>query len=574
MISKLKFYLIPIGILISLLCFLWPNFALAGEEPDWTISYGWDNFEVNEGGSYDFSLNTIGHGRYQWPGGVAYGDIYKGELNNAIIINGAFLGESGDNTEKNSWPDYGNYFVVIYDTANLSGDDISRIRSWFQNEEAYPPSHWGIINFEVIKEGVPLYTQVLSDYPSLGQTDTWNGLPYAYATLEDKYDCGWTIADCGCTITSMIMLGRYYDIEVAVDNSDVDPGNINTWLTSNNGYTFGGNLWWGKAIEYLGSIENNVKKTRLSFDYYNEPSTSSRIDNYLTSAKPIIAKSKKFAHYFIIDDKDNNVYKVKDPLWYNTETLDDVKDIVNHVQDYDNYFDTANLFSFLEEPEPIAASIYLYLASPAELLVTDPLGRRLGRDPLSGIDYDEITDAGYTEEGPILSSDTPIDPDEIHEGRIIYIHSPINGNYDIKVIGTDSGAYTLDFLIYDDAGESFVASFEKITAPDVVSDYSLNYSTDPEEPVEIEEGITLDDTIEDVKISYDLGWITKKWVEALLIAKLRIAKRLEQKGRIRLERAVLKLFIGEVKFFHKRGHINDQTKELLINDTQYIIEHL
>jgi len=285
----------------------------------------------------------------------------------------------------------------------------------------------------------------------------------------------------------MVMLGRYYDIGIAIDSNNVDPGNINTWLTNNKGYELNGDLRWGNTIEYLGFIDERTGKKMARLDFkpktdFNVSSASPRIDNFLALAKPIVARSKTFGHYFVIDGKIkagtiDYTYTLKDPTWYNTKRLNQPKNLIEHIQGYNNHFDTANLFSYLETPKPITASIYIHLASPAELLITDPLGRKLGKDPTAGIVYDEIPDSIYTQEGPIVSSDTPLDPNEIPESKIIYIPSPIDGEYDIKVIGTDSGSYTIGLSLYDDNGNSKDIAKEGNTITNDIQEFKLDFST-------------------------------------------------------------------------------------------------
>ena len=349
----------------------------------------------------------------------------------------------------------------------------------------------GNVDFEV--KLVPLYTQVRSPYPSDLETDEWDGLQYGSGNYTDCLDLDFnfsTIRRCGCAITSMVMLGRYYDIDIGIDNSNVDPANINTWLINNKGYTNDGRLYWGKGIEYLGFVENGIKKTRLSFDYYNEPFGSFRIDNALSLAKPIIAYSIKFGHYFVIDNKLVTTYRIKDPAWYNTKTLNDTEDLANKIRDYDNYFDKANIFNYLEIPKPITGSIYFYLASPAELLIIDPLGRKLGKDPINNIIYSEIPEGSHTTEGPIITSEIPLT--EIHEIKVIYIATPLEGKYGIKIIGTDVGSYTMETLAYDESGNSKDIIQRGNTAINNIQEFELDYSSQTIRQTEIYRLVKID----------------------------------------------------------------------------------
>ncbi|MFQ6119553.1 MAG: hypothetical protein ACE5KE_06680, partial [Methanosarcinales archaeon] len=353
----------------------------------------------------------------------------------------------------------------------------------------------GNVDFEV--KLVPLYTQVRSPYPSWMETERWFNKRYGtgdYGCIDIEYGYP-TIRSCGCAITSMVMLGRYYNIDTAINSSNVDPGNINTWLTNKGGYTSDGRLWWGKGIEYLGFVENGEKKKRLSLDYWNAPFGSPTIDTYIDSAKPATTYSSYYGHYFVIDNKIKiglGTYTTKDPYWYNTKTLNDNRDIPNYIQDYNNRFATANLFSYLTPPQKITSSIYLYLSSPAELLITDPLGRKLGKDPIADILYNEIPDGNYTKEGPIVTSDIPLEPGDVQESRVVYIPYPIDGEYDIKVIGTESGGYTTGLLVYDQNGQSKDITQEGNTTVNNIQEFELNYYSQIIEQTEVYRIVDID----------------------------------------------------------------------------------
>ena len=392
--------------------------------------------------------------------------------------------------------------AIIIRTGLIDGQYHWRARAVDSQGNASQWQEFGIagnMDFEV--KLVPLYTQVESDYPSREATRIWSRLNYGIGYYSDcltkknpsdpndptMYS---NIARCGCAITSKVMLGRYYGINIGIDNNDVDPANINNWLTDNNGYTNDGRLYWGKAIEYLGFVENGVKKVKLSLDYFNATFTLPVVENYIASAKLAISYSSKFGHYFIVDGKikDGQVdtYTIKDPRWYNTKTLNQSENLANEIRGYNNYFDTVNLFSYLETPKKLTASIYLYLSSPAELFVTDPLGRKLGEDPILNLTYNEIPSGSYTQEGPIITSDTPLDPNQIHKTKAIYISTPIEGNYDIRVIGTNIGSYELNTFTYDNQGNSLTQTSIGNTQTNLNIDYNLNFTPDAPEDIVIQ----------------------------------------------------------------------------------------
>jgi hypothetical protein len=305
----------------------------------------------------------------------------------------------------------------------------------------------------------------------------------------------------------MVMLGRYYGIDTAINSTSVDPKNIDAWLKINKGYTNDDGLYWSKAVEYLGSVATTTGKTRVRFDFnektdWNVSSSSPRIREFLDSAQPIVVKSEKFGHYFIIDGALADTNTVKDPRWFNTKTLNDTRTIANRneVQDYDNFFDVANLFSFREIPKILAGSIHIAIASPVELLITDPQGRKTGKDPVADILYDEIPDAVYGEESGIATSDEPLNQSQLHVSKEIHIQNLLEGNYELAVIGTGSGTYALDALIYDNEGGSRAAAFTGITETNQIMDFAIAFDPDTPENISM---LPFDDIFPEANIFFD-----------------------------------------------------------------------
>jgi hypothetical protein len=108
-----------------------------------------------------------------------------------------------------------------------------------------------------------------------------------------------------------------------------------------------------------------------------------------------------------------------------------------------------------------------------ELFVTDPKGRSLGIDPETGWEIQEIPDANYYHEESI--SGAP-------ETKVIEILSPAGGSYTVKVIGTDTGSYTLNYEGYFESGS--LGSLQVMTgqiASGVVHEYEISYTPVPYE---------------------------------------------------------------------------------------------
>ena len=473
--------------------------------------------------------------------------------------------------------------AAIFSDILISGQYHWRARAIDEQGASSDWLHFGYggsfdLDYDFKIKTVPLYTQVESQYPPRLPEDEWAGKDYIYGATF--YSCSpgtrATIAKCGCAITSMVMLGRYYDINQGIDNSDSNPANINNWLRDNKGYS-GSNLYWSKAIGYLGFREINSQgatttKVRLSHDYYNAiPATQGAvIDDYIMANKPAVAFSSTYGHYFVVDSKiktdlsgDKYTYGIKDPVWYNTRTLDEEKSIIGKVQNYHNTFAKANLLSYLEEPKKIAKLINVRLASPAELLITDDLERKLGKDPVTNTIYNDIPDAVYTEEGPIVSSEAPINVEDYHAVKVAYIPSPIAGGYNIQVIGTGQGSYTVTSLIYDNNGNSYSQTITGETQTNQSDEYNLNFTPDNPDDIIIEPvEITTEKFVALFKEKVSSSHMPKL-LKKRLKSRMYIAEKLIKKDRIRAAKAILDSITRMINRRVNRGITPEEGEELI-----------
>ncbi len=313
----------------------------------------------------------------------------------------------------------------------------------------------------------------------------------------DGYNCGRTIENCGCLITSATMLLKYFSNP---HQNDVTPLTLNEWLKANNGYSLSGNLDKNKVAEYASY--------QVKYDQFSSNNTSDNynavIDFINNQGLPVIARGargrggRNTEHFLVIDNALVNLqFFVKDPYWYNTKKLDEAAtDNPNKIRDYDNHFDGLRIF---KPGDGIAqSSLTIELGSPAELLLTDSFGRRLGKDPITGIEYNEIPKGSYLVEN--IDDATDESPIYSHDNKVAYIETPLDGQYDIKVIGTDTGNYSLDILIYDNQGGSQRQTFSGNTEQNLTTEYNLNYTPNQSENIIIE---PIDNIPPEAKIFFD-----------------------------------------------------------------------
>lgn len=84
--------------------------------------------------------------------------------------------------------------------------------------------------------------------------------------------------------------------------------------------------------------------------------------------------------------------------------------------------------------------MWIGLASPAELLITDSQGRRLGHNPTTGETFNEIPGGTYSCDGinnPLSDAETA------HCEKVLYIQNPEDDVFSLQVIGTGAGDYDL-----------------------------------------------------------------------------------------------------------------------------------
>jgi hypothetical protein len=247
-----------------------------------------------------------------------------------------------------------------------------------------------------------------------------------------------TIKEKGCALTSAAMLLTYFGISV-------DAKTLNDYLLGlgePDGYGPVG------AVNWLGVLQRAAQDNqRLTFRK-NTHATPQDLRNRICRFGPQIVQVKGKQHFVVVtglNDEETD-FTIADPADPNGRK----NGLLN--RDYDG-FNSVREFGPASQPtfdEVLLAELH----SPAELLLTDPLGRQVGFDPVSGGVFDEIPDANYDSSGygVVLDDETIAEPDPLW--KELYVHLPTDGEYVVQVSGTGSGSYTLNLLGYDRAGRS------------------------------------------------------------------------------------------------------------------------
>jgi hypothetical protein len=140
---------------------------------------------------------------------------------------------------------------------------------------------------------------------------------------------------------------------------------------------------------------------------------------------------------------------VRHSIWYKTTDLDAPKDTANHVQDYNNTKVSGRVFEFQGNLIPVSRAIQINLGSPAELLLTDSQGRKLGKNPATGIEYNEIPNGVYYEQAAVYSESLENSNKPPHVTKILFVDDVSDDVYTLEVLGTGSGEYYLSVYTND-----------------------------------------------------------------------------------------------------------------------------
>lgn len=414
---------------------------------------------------------------------VLRGEVEEANTPLALEVEVKKMGEEFDetNTVISEFSDESELSVVVSDLidhADLYDGNNEADFKWQARviEEEGNASDWvefGDDETDFSIKAVPLVTQVESPYPNSTDTSDWANDVYASGNSK----CGQTntIMGCGCAISSLTTIGRYYGLETGLDGSEVNPGNLNAWMKSNKGFDKNDNVNWTSAIKFFGKKEGDETKQFLSItDYLYE---KSQIDTALAGG-PVVAKGRPagYTHYFVADSVVGSGYEISDPFWFNTHFTNETRDYATDVQDYNNSIIAVKDIDFSSEPKLTNKSLEVHLGSPAEFVITDNEGNKYGIDPRTNTEYDDIETGAYWHEtnfNPGLEGG-----DQVHEIKYGWVLDAEHSPYTIEVIGTDTGDYDLSVLVTEEGGESRQLEFASTTSSGEVHTYYIKFASD------------------------------------------------------------------------------------------------
>ncbi len=196
---------------------------------------------------------------------------------------------------------------------------------------------------------------------------------------------------------------------------------------------------------------------------------------------------------------------------------------------------------------PNMKMLLFQLFSPADILVTDPLGRRAGFD--DGSEVNEIPGAFYA--GP--------------EALVEYltIPNPIPGTYMVRVRGSDVGTYELlSSYLEEDGSSDDLSRFGGATLGSEET-YQLVLGTESDA---LQPTVTIQSMLADLSFAYKQGWVSKV-IEASMSGKLSAAR---NSSSDRARTVLFENIAREIERRHGSG-INDDAYGLLKEDIQALL---
>lgn len=315
--------------------------------------------------------------------------------------------------------------------------------------------------------------------PYFSQKDPqWGSQEYDHASSLGL-DCGTTIAQCGCALTSAAMLLKYYGVDKSPDSFPTTPKNLNEWLKNNEGYTFG-SVRWPSIASYSVKANEIFGTQKIRLVGFGQSNDFTTLSNELDSNRPVILSVKDGSHFVVATGHQGSNYSINDPISQNNTTL----------QSYGNIFQGMRLY---EKTSTDLSTIYISTPAPTEIFITDSLGRKAGKDLASGVIYSEIPNSFYFLE-PTLADDSNENAHILSSGNGITTLAIINpgaGKFDVRVsnLGTN---VAIDFASYDRHGEIITKEFSQTIPQGGTQEYTLNYSPEPGSQIQVTQVVNID----------------------------------------------------------------------------------
>ena len=372
----------------------------------------------------------------------------------------------------------------------IGGEGASNISiAWIAGTQCGKSGNW---RFEAFRNAQNFFSGVYKMVPSINpaKVSFITGPAYNQGTYTEQYgnicrdggsfkNCSLietpdppkaTIRQLGCLLTGYASALTYHGITTL-------PTDLNDYLTNQDGYTEGGAIFPNKVVAYANSRNTGVKVSFVRTSA-TEPGDiiGGNARNAVCTAGPvplqvkhrIVANGALRGHFATAWGRPDaeNTFLLKDP----NGGLSNQLDSTSIPRDYSNVHYGTRALKPAPPPFVFPGGLTIALGSPAELLLTDPSGRRTGVNPSTGTTFEEIPGSSYA----VDTIDPPDEPDAKGIDTKMLEVSPLpDGPYTLAVQGTGSGTYHLEFRYegVDHVGEAKAAIRDIPIAPGTVHTY-------------------------------------------------------------------------------------------------------
>lgn len=339
-----------------------------------------------------------------------------------------------------------------------------------------------VVRFGNVETGAKL------NVPYFNQTSPpWGDDIYDYANKPGfNFLCegfgGPYMSSCGCATTSAAMLLKFYKVDKSPTGESTDPGTLNNWLKARGGYAYGSVVWPFIQTYSEEARPKNESQTHtlkwIGFGPSRNSSGLNTLNSYLNREIPVILDVSN--HFVVATGISGATHLIEDPRWLNRTTL----------ESYGNNFLGMRLF---EPTHTDLSTIYITTPLPTDILLIDSQGRRVGKDPTTGIIYEEIPNSSYFLEPALVDDsieDAPLPPASTGVTTLSIVN-PQQGNFNIQTSDSE-GNYSITFYGFDLNGEPSMQELQPSVTPGATQEFQLNYSQEPGFQIQVTQTVDID----------------------------------------------------------------------------------
>ena len=418
----------------------------------WSVSTSYDGSEISTGAPQSTVSGTVDQGAayvfgssstitYSISGQVTDNSTNANPIPGVTVVAASTINATNVMTVTTDANGYYTFTNPITDTYTVTPFPGSFAFSPAWNTVSVPPSATGQ-NFTGIPTQYGNAVIPLRQFSPPWGTLSYDSIPY-------------TITAKGCLLTDLAMLINYWGAKT--NGFSTNPQTLNNWLLNHQGYDTGGGISY--TLPYSYAVQSGVPLYFVNWP----PPNNATLDSYLSSGYPVILQEPN--HYVLaigkVTDGGVNTYAIVDPL--------------NNASSLRYYGYTYKSMEVYTTTIPsILTGLYASAHSPVELLVIDPFGNKTGYDSTTGTILTQIPNSSYTTQS-IGDATNPSSPPS--QSKVFYASGIGSGTYNVQVIGTGSGNYTLNLTGYNQVGGSSSRSLSGQISTGQVQVIQVPYST-------------------------------------------------------------------------------------------------